>query len=194
MADDAFAVLGLERRFAQDEAAIVLAHRNRLTRCHPDRVSAQGSAALSSALREVAAVNGALFTLGDPLRRLAYLLSLRGPEMGFDVGLERGFGMGFDVGFEIGHRVPVSSAARLDRAALDDALSELSGNDCSVERADLCRDLEREIDAMVALLGAELDAAESPQVSSSPSTMRLAFLPALAHLHGLVTLLRGNET
>jgi len=78
LSDDDFQLFGLERRFAQDRAAIDERWKQLQREAHPDRVSAQGAAAQRVAMQWSVRINEAYRRLKDPLPRAAYLCELRG--------------------------------------------------------------------------------------------------------------------
>ena len=75
---DFFALLGLPRKFALDEAALAEKIRELQAAAHPDRFAGAGAAQIRVAAQMSARVNEAAETLRRPLSRAAYLLALRG--------------------------------------------------------------------------------------------------------------------
>lgn len=79
---DYFEILGIPRGFRVDETALESRYRELSRLLHPDRHAARGAAERRLALEKMIEVNDAYRVLRDPLRRAAYLLSLRGYELG----------------------------------------------------------------------------------------------------------------
>jgi len=75
---DHFALLGLERGFALDPAALEQAFVRAQSKVHPDRFASASAAEKRVAMQWSAAVNGAHQALKSPLRRAAYLCELHG--------------------------------------------------------------------------------------------------------------------
>ena len=71
---DPFALLGLERRFDIDPAALKRAWLTKAAKAHPDRVGASGTETDASSAR----LNQAMQTLENPERRAGALLKLLG--------------------------------------------------------------------------------------------------------------------
>lgn len=76
-ADD-FALMGLPRRFALDEAELDERRKALQRLTHPDRHAAAGSAAQRVAMQWSVRINEAWQRLRDPLRRAAYWCELHG--------------------------------------------------------------------------------------------------------------------
>jgi molecular chaperone HscB len=76
--DDDFALLGLPRRFALDDALLAARWRELQSRVHPDRFVADGAAAQRLAMQWAVRVNEAQRRLKDPLSRATYLCQLAG--------------------------------------------------------------------------------------------------------------------
>ncbi len=76
--DNHFALFGLPERFELDEAALDRAYRDVQTQVHPDRFAGGGAAEQRVALQWATRANEAYRVLRAPLRRAAYLCTLRG--------------------------------------------------------------------------------------------------------------------
>jgi molecular chaperone HscB len=76
--DDDFTLFGLPQRFAQERAEVDQRWRDLQAKVHPDRFSAEGSAAQRIAMQWAVRVNQAHQRLKCPLARAAYLCELRG--------------------------------------------------------------------------------------------------------------------
>lgn len=77
-----FETLGVPAAFRLDEKALEERYRELTRLLHPDRHAAGGPTARRLALEKTIAVNDAWRTLKDPARRAAYLLKLRGIDLG----------------------------------------------------------------------------------------------------------------
>lgn len=75
-----FELFGLPPRFAIDAAALEDAYRALQRAVHPDRHAASDDASRRIAMQLAARVNEAYRTLGEPVARARYLLSLKGVE------------------------------------------------------------------------------------------------------------------
>jgi molecular chaperone HscB len=87
-ADD-FAIFGLERRFALDEAALDARRKALQAQVHPDRFVTEGAASQRRAVQWSVRVNEAALRLKNPVRRAAYLCELAG----VDLAVERNTAM-----------------------------------------------------------------------------------------------------
>lgn len=76
--DDDFALFGLPRCFALDDAALARRWRALQAEVHPDRFVAEGAAAQRVAMQWAVRVNEAYQRLKDPLARGRYLCELAG--------------------------------------------------------------------------------------------------------------------
>lgn len=76
--DDDFALFGLPRRFALDDAVLAPRWRALQSEVHPDRFVAEGAAAQRVAMQWAVRVNEAYQRLKDPLARARYLCELAG--------------------------------------------------------------------------------------------------------------------
>lgn len=76
--DNDFDLFGVERRFAQDRAALDARWRALQAEVHPDRFASEGAAAQRIAVQWAVRVNEAYQRLKDPLKRAAYLCELAG--------------------------------------------------------------------------------------------------------------------
>ena len=77
-----FDLFHLPTQFALDANALETAYRTVQAQVHPDRFAAAGDAQKRIAMQWAARANEAYGTLRDPLKRAAYLLSLRGVDVG----------------------------------------------------------------------------------------------------------------
>ncbi len=75
---DAFAALGLPRRYAVDPAELERRFRELSRRVHPDRFARAGARERRCSQERSARLNEALRVLRDPRRRAEHLLALRG--------------------------------------------------------------------------------------------------------------------
>jgi molecular chaperone HscB len=80
--DNHFKLFGLPERFALDAPQLDAAYRAVQAEVHPDRFAAAGDAQKRIAMQWATRVNEAYRTLKDPLARAAYLLHLRGIDVG----------------------------------------------------------------------------------------------------------------
>lgn len=78
LTSDDFELFGIDRRFAQDRAALDARWRALQAEVHPDRFAAEGAAAQRVAMQWAVRVNEAYQRLKDPLKRAAYLCELAG--------------------------------------------------------------------------------------------------------------------
>lgn len=79
---DHFEILGIPRGFRVDERALETRYRELSRLFHPDRHAGRSAADRRAALEKMVQINEAYRTLREPVRRAAYLLSLRGLELG----------------------------------------------------------------------------------------------------------------
>ena len=73
-----FELFDIPKRFAQDRVALDTRWKNLQREAHPDKFSAQGTAAQRVAMQWSVRINEAYQRLKDPLRRAAYLCELAG--------------------------------------------------------------------------------------------------------------------
>ena len=73
-----FELFDIPKQFAQDRAALDTRWKNLQREAHPDKFSAQGTAAQRVAMQWSVRINEAYQRLKDPLRRAAYLCELAG--------------------------------------------------------------------------------------------------------------------
>lgn len=83
---DHFEILGIPRGFRQDETALEERYRELSRLLHPDRHAARSATERRLVLEKMIEVNDAYRALRDPVRRAAYLLSLRGLDLGESSG------------------------------------------------------------------------------------------------------------
>src|SRR5580704_16044101 len=79
---DPFAVLGIERRYDIDLAAVEKRHRELSRALHPDRYADAGAAERRLTLAKAVEVNEAWRTLRDPIARAEALFLLAGVAVG----------------------------------------------------------------------------------------------------------------
>ena len=79
---DPFAVLGAERRFDLDLAALEKTHRELSRALHPDKFAQAGASERKAALEKAADVNEAWRVVRDPIRRAEALFTLAGVKVG----------------------------------------------------------------------------------------------------------------
>jgi molecular chaperone HscB len=77
LTDHDFDLFGLPMRFAQDRAALDARWKALQTEVHPDRFASEGGAAQRVAMQWAIRVNEAYQRLKDPLKRAAYLCTVR---------------------------------------------------------------------------------------------------------------------
>lgn len=126
-----FELFGLPVRYAIDTAALDAAYRELQRAVHPDRHAGSGEASGRLALQAASRVNEAYRTLGHPVERARYLLSLRGIDAFDDSNnaldhefLER----------QLDRRERASHAAEArDEAALETLLSEVRGEAAAMQ-------------------------------------------------------------
>jgi len=75
---DYFDLLSIPRSYRVDSGALARAYRSIARRIHPDRFSGDAEEARNLSTRLTAEVNQAYATLGDPVKRAAYMLELAG--------------------------------------------------------------------------------------------------------------------
>ena len=156
-----FELFGLPPRYAIDAAALDAAYRELQRLVHPDRHAASDDASRRLALQAAARVNEAYRTLGDPVERARYLLSLRGVDAfgANDTGLAMDF---LERQLERRERAAGASAAH-DADSLEALLDEV----------------RRESAEMQATLGDLLDA-PGDAVAARERVRELRFLGKLA--------------
>ena len=156
-----FELFGLPARYAIDLAALDSAYRELQRAVHPDRHAASGDASRRLALQAASRVNEAYRTLGHPVERARYLLSLRGVDVfdEADNALDNDF-----LERQLDRRERASQAADArDEAALETLL----------------REVRDEAAAMQARLAPLLDAA-TPAAEARERVRELRFLDKLA--------------
>lgn len=82
---DFFDLLSIPRTFDLDQASLSRAYRSIARRVHPDKFGAGSIEAGNLATRLSAQVNEAFATLGNPVKRAAYMLELSGGPSAVDV-------------------------------------------------------------------------------------------------------------
>lgn len=90
---DYFAVLGVERRFEQDVAALEARYKDLSRKLHPDRFARGDPRAKKAALQRTVLLNEAWRALKEPLKRAEYLLALGGVKIATDDGGARSGGV-----------------------------------------------------------------------------------------------------
>jgi molecular chaperone HscB len=91
--DDHFAVLGVERRYDLDVAAVEARYKELSRKLHPDRFAKADPRARRAALQRTVLLNEAWRALKEPLKRAEYLLSLGGVKLATDDGGARSGGV-----------------------------------------------------------------------------------------------------
>jgi molecular chaperone HscB len=86
---DHFQVLGADRQFAVDLAAIERRYKEMTRILHPDRFARADARARRASLARTVQLNQAWRTLKDPVRRAEYLLELAGVSVGGELGPTR---------------------------------------------------------------------------------------------------------
>lgn len=81
---DPFEMLGVERRFDLDLAALEKTHRELSRALHPDKYAQAGASERRAVLEKSASVNEAWRTLRDPIKRAEALFQLAGIRVGED--------------------------------------------------------------------------------------------------------------
>ncbi|RMG57964.1 MAG: Fe-S protein assembly co-chaperone HscB [Gammaproteobacteria bacterium] len=84
LAQDYFSLFGLEPGPEVDRAALDARYRALQSQLHPDRFASAGAQERRLSVQSAGFVNEAYETLKDPLRRLKYLLELRGVHLDAD--------------------------------------------------------------------------------------------------------------
>lgn len=141
---DHFTRLGLPQRYAQSQAEINERQHALLAQAHPDRFATAGAEEHRIATERATAINDAVRTLSDPVRRVEYLLVLRGaaPAAGDQPA--------------IGH----DTRCVIEATEIREAIHELEGPDAHVERGRLANELVRGLEETLGHLGRRLDGAE----------------------------------
>ena len=134
-----FELFGLPARYALDAGALDEAYRALQRQVHPDRHAASDDASRRLALQAAARVNEAYRTLGDPVERARYLLSLRGVDAfdETDTVLDTDF---LERQLERRERASFAADAH-DEAALDALVDEVRG-EAAAAQATLARLLD----------------------------------------------------
>jgi molecular chaperone HscB len=115
---DRFQVLGVERRFAVDLAAVERRYKEMTRVLHPDRFARADARARRASLARSVQLNQAWRTLKDPVRRAEYLLELAGLDVGGELGPTQPRPSGER------QRVPVPQALLLEMLELREELAE----------------------------------------------------------------------
>jgi molecular chaperone HscB len=123
LTDSHFDLFHLPAQFVLDAQALDDAYRAVQAQVHPDRFAAAGDAQKRIAMQWATRANEAYRTLRDPLKRAAYLLSLRGVDVGAEnnTAMEPAFLM---QQMEWRERIEDAAAAR-NTGELDALLAEL---------------------------------------------------------------------
>jgi molecular chaperone HscB len=91
--DDHFTVLGVERRYDLDVAALEARYKELSRKLHPDRYARADPRARKAALQRTVQLNEAWRALKEPLKRAEYLLELGGVRIATDDGGARSGGV-----------------------------------------------------------------------------------------------------
>ncbi len=156
---DHFARLGLEARFAQDVDDVVARHRSLQRKVHPDRFAHRGARERRLSLEHATALNDAVRTLRDPLRRADYVLKLRG----------------IDIDAEGEDRVRIDPCFLMEVMELREATGELVGTDAHTERVRLKQKVVERYEAALGALGAGLDG-DAPLSPLTQTAAQLRYL------------------
>jgi molecular chaperone HscB len=154
-----FELFGVPERFAQDRAVLDARWKELQREAHPDKFSAQGTAAQRVAMQWSVRINEAYQRLKDPLRRAAYLCELRGAP----IDAERNTAMPTEFLVE-----QMEWREALDEAGSEDELDDVASKLGSA-RARILSDIER-------LLDQEQDAKTAAQ-----QVRALMFIERFAH-------------
>jgi molecular chaperone HscB len=90
---DHFAVLGVERRYDLDAAALEARYKDLSRKLHPDRFAKADPRARRASLQRTVQLNEAWRALKEPLKRAEYLLELGGVKLATDDGGARSGGV-----------------------------------------------------------------------------------------------------
>jgi len=155
--DDDFALFGLPRGFALDEATLGNRWRELQSRVHPDRFAADGAAAQRLAMQWAVRVNEAHRRLKNPLARASYLCELAGHPV------------------QAGDSSPMPHDVLARQMQWHEALAEAS-------RADDVQALDHEVEARLKVIqadvAADLDQRRDP-VAAVPKLREWMFLARL---------------
>jgi molecular chaperone HscB len=147
---DHFARLGLESRFAQDDAEIAKALRTLQRKLHPDRFVAKGAKERRFSLEHATNLNDAVRAVRNPARRAAYLLKLRGR----------------DIDSEGEGRLRMEPMFLMEIMELQEAIGELDGVDAHTERARLGREIAARYESLLDEVGASFDGEDEADLES----------------------------
>ena len=81
MSDNYFSLFGEPLRFSIDQQSLASTYQQLQKAVHPDRFADQGEQAKRIAMQKAALINDAFQTLKSPLRRIEYMLSLKGRDI-----------------------------------------------------------------------------------------------------------------
>lgn len=112
-ANDYFLLLGLERKYTLNPAAVRRNFYTQSAATHPDRVATQDSAAQAEALQKTALLNEALRVLSHPMLRLGHLLALEGYPLPENYALPPAFMMEMMELNELAEEDPKAAGAQL---------------------------------------------------------------------------------
>jgi molecular chaperone HscB len=150
---DRFAVLGVERRYALDQAELERRYKDLTRQLHPDRFARADARARRASLARSVQLNEAWRTLKDPVKRAEYLLALAGIEVGGEEGTRRP-GEGGEK-----ERVPVPQELLLEVLELREALLEARGERDEARVAALAADVSGRKQTAMAAVAQALEAA-----------------------------------
>jgi molecular chaperone HscB len=156
---DHFARLRLEPRFELSVDDVTRAHRALQRQLHPDRFVSETDRVRRSSLEHATLLNDAVRVLRDPVRRGAYLLSLRG----LDPDSED-------------TKIRLDPLFLMEIIELREAVSELDGSDAHVERGRMEREVAARFESLVAQLAAGLDDPDAPPEPLAQLVAQLKYL------------------
>lgn len=158
---DFFGLFGLPQAFAVDEAALEQAYRDLQNQVHPDRFAHLSDGEKRLSMQWATRVNEAYQTLRAPLSRASYLLRIHGIDPGFETN------------------TAMSPAFLMEQLAWREEVEEARSSAHVSALEGLHQRLRRDAKAMVADLGAALDARRFDEASDL--LRRMMFMEKLQH-------------